>query len=130
MVIFNCTIRPVLHERRLDGRANSSQHPTRGRSLARRFRGSHSATLCVAPPARKGRARVSSKSVGRLACECSETQISAVGTSAHFFVFATACWQQRTLSAGAHAVECTFAREPPGAFGVLCKALTRVSRLG
>ena len=64
-MIFNCTIRPVLHERQVHGRANSSQHPTRGRSLARRFRGSHSATLRVALPARKGRARVSSKSVSR-----------------------------------------------------------------
>ena len=65
MVILNCTICTVLHETVVDGRANSSQHPTRGRSLARRFRGSHSATLCVALPARKGRARVSSKSVGQ-----------------------------------------------------------------
>ena len=62
-MILNCTIRPILHERQVHGRANSSQHPTRGRSLARRFRGSHSATLRVALPARKGRARVSSKSV-------------------------------------------------------------------
>jgi hypothetical protein len=31
----------------------------RGRSLARRFRGSVRATLCVAPPERTGRARVS-----------------------------------------------------------------------
>src|SRR5438477_3844594 len=68
LVILNCTIRPVLHEWQMHGRANSSQHPTRGRSLARRFRGSHSATLRVALPARKGRTRVSSKSVGRAEC--------------------------------------------------------------
>jgi len=38
--MFNCTICLVLHERQLHGRASSSQHPTRGRSLARRFRAS------------------------------------------------------------------------------------------
>jgi hypothetical protein len=31
----------------------------RGRRLARRFRGSDSATRCVAPPERTGRARLS-----------------------------------------------------------------------
>jgi hypothetical protein len=50
--------------RQLQERANSSQHPMRGRSLARRFRGSDIATLRVALPERTGRARVSSKSVG------------------------------------------------------------------
>jgi len=37
----------------------------RGRSLARRLRGSDIATLCVALPERTGRARVSSKTLGR-----------------------------------------------------------------
>src|SRR5437763_10824468 len=36
-------------------------------------------------------------------------------------VVAAACWQQRTFCAGTHAVEYTFAREPPGAFSVSCK---------
>ena len=45
-------------------------------------------------------------------------------------VVAAACWQQRTCCARAHAVEYTFAREPPGAFSVPRKALTRVSLLG
>src|SRR5438045_9657616 len=36
-------------------------------------------------------------------------------------VVAAACWQQRTFRAGTHAVEYTFAREPPGAFSVFCK---------
>src|SRR5437660_12258574 len=51
-------------------------------------------------------------------------------TTARFIVFATACWQQRTFCAGAHAVGYTFARESLGAFSVPCKALTRDSRLG
>src|SRR5438477_8643135 len=36
-------------------------------------------------------------------------------------VVAAACWQQRTFCAGAHAVEYTFAREPPGAFSVFAR---------
>jgi len=36
----------------------------RGRSLARRFRGSVRATLCVALPERTGRARVSGRTLG------------------------------------------------------------------
>ena len=49
-MIFNCTIRSFLHERQGDGRANSSQQPTRGRSLARRFRASFCATLTRREP--------------------------------------------------------------------------------
>ena len=43
----------------------------RGRSLARRFRGSVRATLCVALPERTGRARVSGRTLGGLRSECS-----------------------------------------------------------
>ena len=49
-MIFNCTIRPFLHEPVGGGRANSSQQPTRGRSLARRFRASFCATLTRREP--------------------------------------------------------------------------------
>jgi hypothetical protein len=45
-------------------RHNSPQHPMRGRSLARRLRGSVRATLCVALPERTGRARVSGRTFG------------------------------------------------------------------
>jgi len=38
--ILKRTIRALLHERQLHGRANSSQQPTACRSLARRFRAS------------------------------------------------------------------------------------------
>jgi hypothetical protein len=44
-------------------RANSPQEPTCGRSLARRFRGSHSATRCVAQPRAKGRTRLSERTL-------------------------------------------------------------------
>src|SRR5262249_41439816 len=44
---------------------NSTQHPMRGRRLARRFRGSDIATRCVALPERPGRARGSVRVVGR-----------------------------------------------------------------
>jgi hypothetical protein len=46
------------------GRPTRPQHPMRGRSLARRFRGSVRATLCVALPERTGRARVSGRTLG------------------------------------------------------------------
>src|SRR5881227_1194363 len=46
--------------------ANSSQQPTRGRSLAQRFRASFCATLRVALPDREGRARLSERTLGRL----------------------------------------------------------------
>src|SRR5436190_10352952 len=42
---------------------NSSQQPTRGRSLARRFRASFCATLRVALPDREGRARLSERTL-------------------------------------------------------------------
>src|SRR5436305_5718754 len=45
---------------------NSSQQPTRGRSLARRFRASFCATLRVALPDREGRARLSERTMGGL----------------------------------------------------------------
>ena len=45
--------------------ANSSQQPTRGRSLARRFRASFCATLRVALPEREGRERLSERTLAR-----------------------------------------------------------------
>src|SRR5438045_1403496 len=45
---------------------NSSQQPTRGRSLARRFRASFCATLRVALPGVEGRARLSERTLGGL----------------------------------------------------------------
>jgi hypothetical protein len=59
---------------------NSSQHPTHGRRLARRFRGSVSATRCVAPPERTGRARVSSKTLASPQA-CNGTFEASTGTS-------------------------------------------------
>ncbi len=47
-------------------RANSSQQPTRGRSLARRFHASLRAALRVAPREREGRDRLSERTLGRL----------------------------------------------------------------
>jgi len=47
-------------------RANSSQQPTRGRSLARRFRASFCATLRVALPEREGTWRLSERTLGAL----------------------------------------------------------------
>src|SRR5205085_8407729 len=44
---------------------NSSQQPTRGRSLARRFRASVCATLRVALPDREGRVRLSERTLAR-----------------------------------------------------------------
>src|SRR5205823_2704552 len=44
-------------------RPNSSQQPTRGRSLARRFRASLCATLRVALPECEGRARLSERTL-------------------------------------------------------------------
>src|SRR5690242_19697707 len=55
-------------------------------------------------------------------------QIGAVGTQRTPVVFATTCWQQPTFCAGAHAVECIVAREPPGAFSVPSKGFTTGSR--
>src|SRR5947208_16597042 len=48
-----------------DRRPNSSQQPTRGRSLARRFRASFCATLRVALLDREGRARLSERTLAR-----------------------------------------------------------------
>jgi hypothetical protein len=47
----------------LEARANSSQQATRGRSLARGFRGSSGATRCVAPLACEGRERLSERTL-------------------------------------------------------------------
>src|SRR5436190_24293318 len=52
-------------EGELQNRPNSSQQPTRGRSLARRFRASFCATLRVALPDREGRVRLSERTLGR-----------------------------------------------------------------
>ena len=101
----------------------------RGRSLARRFRGSFSATRCVALPKRTGRARVSGRTLGGLPPNVLNRNQRGWHQRT-LIVFAMTCWQKRTFCAAAHAVECTFAREPPGAFSVPCKAFTRVSRLG
>ncbi len=51
-------------QRKNHERANSSQQPTRGRSLARRFRASFRATLRVAPQDREGRERLSERTLG------------------------------------------------------------------
>ena len=53
-----------LSEAKGGGPANSSQQPTRGRSLVRRFRASFCATLRVALLAREGRARLSERTLG------------------------------------------------------------------
>src|SRR5437764_6358902 len=55
-----------------DRRPNSSQQPTRGRSLARRFRASFCPTLRVALLDREGRARLSERTLGSPKCESAE----------------------------------------------------------
>jgi len=55
----------IVHSSNADAPSNSPQHPMRGRSLARRFRGSVRATLCVAIPESTGRARVSGRTLCR-----------------------------------------------------------------
>ena len=105
-----------------EGRPTRPQHPTACRSLARRFAPRFSAARCVALWGRQGTRSGERQNVGRLASECSETEISAVGTSARSSSLPRLVKQQRTFCAAAHAVECTFAREPPGAFSVPFKA--------
>jgi hypothetical protein len=51
--------------KKLNERANSSQQPTTCRSLARRFRASFSAALCVARPDGEGTWRLSDRTLAR-----------------------------------------------------------------
>src|SRR5213594_848126 len=62
------SIRPTLSRTRHGLRAQSPtlQEPTCGRSLARRFRASNSATRCVAQPRAKGPHAAQRKNVGRM----------------------------------------------------------------
>ena len=50
-----------------------------------------------------------------------ETQFSAVGTSARPSLLPRLVGNRARFCAGAYAVECTFSREPPGAFSGFCK---------
>src|SRR5689334_3300561 len=91
----------------------------RGRSLARRFRGSFSATRCVALPERTGRARVSGRTLGGLPPNVVKHK-AAPSAPAH------ARRLCHGLLAMAHVLRCgscdraIFARETPGAFNVPC----------
>ena len=88
--------------------------------MARRFRGSPGATRCVAPLGRVGTCRLSERPLGGYPPNVRRDKQRSRHERTLVVVAAT-CWQQRTFCAGAYAVECFFAREPPGAFSVPCK---------
>src|SRR5256885_2881284 len=76
-------------------RANSPQEPTCGRCLARRFRGSNSATCCVAQPRAKGRTRLSGRTLdGSFAGDRKSTRLN----SSHLVIsYAVFCLKKKTL---------------------------------